>query len=128
MGSESSRSGIARVSVVGSREYPRLDLVRAYVETLPVDTLVISGGAKGVDREAMRTARKRDMPNREIKADWQALGKGAGLARNLTMIAIADEIIAFWDGASRGTDHTVRNARKAGKPVTVYGPNGEQQP
>lgn len=47
----------AVVAIVGSREYPKLDAVAEYVRDLPEGTIVISGGARGVDRTAENTAR-----------------------------------------------------------------------
>lgn len=41
-----------RVGFVGSREFPNLDAVRAAVEQLDADDIVVSGGARGVDRAA----------------------------------------------------------------------------
>lgn len=32
---------------------------------------------------------------------------------------LADEIVAFWDGVSKGTMDTIRRAQLAGKPYTV---------
>jgi predicted Rossmann fold nucleotide-binding protein DprA/Smf involved in DNA uptake len=36
-----------KVAIVGSREYPNLSKVRAYIITLPIDTVIVSGGARG---------------------------------------------------------------------------------
>ena len=38
-----------RVAAVGSRAYPRLDLVEAFVVTLPDGAVVVSRGARSVD-------------------------------------------------------------------------------
>jgi len=37
----------------------------------------------------------------------------------LQIIAYADEVLAFWDGTSRGTKYVIDNCRKINKPVTV---------
>lgn len=44
------------VAVVGSRKFPRLEEVQSLVKALPAGTIVVSGGAIGVDRTAERTA------------------------------------------------------------------------
>ena len=49
------------VAIVGSRSYPRLDLVHDYVWQLPQDTCIVSGGALGVDQTAEHTAQQRNM-------------------------------------------------------------------
>lgn len=45
------------VAIVGSRGYPDLEKVRSYVHTLDVGSVVISGGALGVDMTAEGSAR-----------------------------------------------------------------------
>lgn len=42
---------------------------------------------------------------------WDLHGKGAGFARNRAICYSADRIVAFWDGESRGTKHTVDTAQ-----------------
>lgn len=79
----------------------------------------MSGGARGVDIIAERAARARDLSTHIIFADWTKHGKSAGYRRNVAIVAVAHRVVAFWDGQSRGTKHTVDIARKAGKPVDV---------
>ena len=43
----------------------------------------------------------------------------APLKRNDKMVDICDKVIAFWDGKSKGTKHTIDYARKTGKDVDV---------
>jgi hypothetical protein len=45
---------------------------------------------------------------------------GNYLARNIEMVKKADLIIAFWDGFSYGTAHTIAWATKRGVPVIIY--------
>jgi len=45
--------------------------------------------------------------------------KGKYLKRNIEMVKLADEVIAFWDGFSYGTAHTVAQAILHSKPVTL---------
>lgn len=106
-----------KVAVVGSRDFPRLDEVRAYVASLPADTVIVSGGARGVDTAAVDEARRLGMRYIVLPADWKTWGKRAGFMRNADIVAAADEIVAFWDGVSRGTRHTIALAEAAGKPV-----------
>lgn len=47
-----------KVAIVGTRTYPHLDRVRSYIATLPPDTIVVSGGALGVDSTADEAARR----------------------------------------------------------------------
>jgi len=39
--------------------------------------------------------------------------------RNRQIVDLADHVLAFWNGSSRGTKSTMDYARKLGKPLTV---------
>lgn len=116
---------MAKVGIVGSRDYPDLDQVRAYVRGLPQDTILVSGGARGVDKVAELEAKAQGL-NVEIHyPQWRESGRGAGFARNRAIVHSADRIVAFWDGVSRGTMHTISVAKELGKPCDVYLPRSE---
>lgn len=108
-----------KVAIVGSREYARMDKVCDFVRSLPAGTTVVSGGARGVDSVAEEIAIRCGLDVVVFRADWNGLGKRAGFARNKTIVEAADRVVAFWDGVSRGTAHTINLARKVGKPVEV---------
>src|SRR5438876_1013034 len=112
-----------RLSIVGSRDYPDLDLVKRFVAELPAGTVVVTGGARGVDRAAEEAAKARGLEVVVLRPNWK-LGKGAGLAGNQKIVAEADEVVAFWDGKSRGTSHAIAAAAKAGRRVRVFGGDG----
>lgn len=116
------------VGVVGSRDFPWPDLVVALVSSLADGTLVVSGGAPGVDTIAEQTARQRGLDVLVFPANWERFGRKAGPIRNAQIVAVADTVIAFWNGVSRGTLNTVAQASRAGKPVVVYGSNGNEVP
>ena len=90
---------------------------RVCVET-PV-TELISGGAVGADRLGEAWARAHDIPVRKLLPDWDKHGRAAGVIRNSDIVKEADGVIAFWDGASRGTLDTITKARKANKLLKV---------
>jgi predicted Rossmann fold nucleotide-binding protein DprA/Smf involved in DNA uptake len=108
-----------KVGIVGSREYPCLHKVSLFVYMLPVTTTIVSGGARGVDMTAVQTARTRNQPVRVFEAEWDRYGNSAGFRRNGDIVRESDVIVAFWDGVSKGTKHTIDLARKQGKPVLV---------
>lgn len=114
-------NGYQRVAIVGSRDYPDLNDVHRYVESLPENTIVVSGGAQGVDKRAENAARFYGLPFLIIPARWEH-GRGAGFIRNQLIVAAADRVVAFWDGKSKGTKHTIDIAHSDGKPVQVYLP------
>ena len=116
-----------RVAIVGSREYPSLELVRSFVRRLAArdpSAVVVSGNARGVDRAAEEEARAAGLEVVSLPADWGAHGKAAGFIRNGQIVERCDAVAAFWDGRSNGTADTVRKAEAAGKKVSVWGPDG----
>ena len=76
------------IAVVGSRNFPRLDKVVDLVRALPFQTVLISGGAKGVDATAEMAALSSGYSPSQIiifpvtKEEWESLGKRAGPIRN----------------------------------------------
>lgn len=44
---------------------------------------------------------------------------GNYLKRNIEMVELADEVLAFWDGFSYGTAHTIAQAVKKGIPIKI---------
>jgi hypothetical protein len=44
---------------------------------------------------------------------------GNYLKRNIEMVKLSDEVLAFWDGFSYGTAHTIATAVSLGKPARV---------
>lgn len=78
------------------------------------------GDAHGPDRLAASYAEGLGFEVEDYPADWKRNGRRAGILRNLDMLeAKPDLVIAFWDGKSRGTNHTISEARKRGIPVEV---------
>jgi len=61
----------------------------------------------------------------EILPDWDLHGKSAGMIRNAEIVKQADEVVAFWDGSSKGTKNTIDRAEAAGKlsAVILEAPN-----
>lgn len=113
-----------KLAVVGSRGYPLPGLVRHFIQEIAhrsPDTVIISGGARGVDTWAADAARLCGLTVVVFPADWDQHGKAAGFVRNTQE---CDVLLAFWDSTSRGTLDPVRKARKAGKKVRVLGPLG----
>lgn len=115
-----------RIAIVGSRQGVWSGGVETFVDKLdPVTTIVVSGGAKGVDSVAANRARERRIEVEEILPLWEKYGKSAGFRRNKEIVARANEVVAFWNGDSKGTEHTINIALKAGKPVAIFGVGGD---
>lgn len=117
---------MAKLAIVGSRNYQRLDLVQALVARLKKTTTVVSGGAVGVDITAENAAIAHGLNVISFRPDWGKDGQQAALVRNRQIVGAADGLIAFWNGRSGGTAHSIRLARQKGIWLRVYGPDGQQ--
>jgi YspA, cpYpsA-related SLOG family len=109
------------VAIIGSRDYPRPEDVETAVEYLQAHHpgwKLVSGGARGVDTWAATAARARGVETLEILPDW-SLGRSAGMIRNREIVARADVVIAFWDGVSAGTRHSIGLAQQLGKQLLL---------
>jgi hypothetical protein len=92
-----------------------------YVYSLPLDTVVITGGATGVDQLAYEQARRRKLATVVFEAEWDKYGLGAGPRRNAQMVSSADRGQGFRaPGRSPGTDNCENQFKRAGKPVEVF--------
>lgn len=111
---------VMKVAVIGSREFPDENKVREYVRNLPTGSIVVSGGARGVDSWAEDEAKRNGLEVIVFAADWQKYGRRAGALRNTTIIETADVVAAFWDGVSRGTADSIRKAKDADKSVEIF--------
>jgi len=104
------------VAIVGSREFDNYDSLREVMYTLypspDMITSIVSGGARGADTLAERFATEHDLPMRVFKADWETWGVRAGYMRNKLIVDSATEVVAFWNGKSNGTRHTIELAEK----------------
>ncbi|MBR2176773.1 MAG: DUF2493 domain-containing protein [Clostridia bacterium] len=106
-----------KTAVIGSRNLSVDDLGRY----LPKNTTeIVSGGAKGIDACAREYARQNNITLTEFLPEYNKFGRYAPLKRNLEIIDYADEVIAFWDGKSKGTGFVIDNCKKKNKKITVY--------
>lgn len=115
-----------KVLVCGSRDwedgqivYSRLQRVADEAPRGSVE--VIHGAARGADYLAGVVAARLGLIVCEFPADWRGKGKRAGILRNLEMLEQQpDLVLAFQRNGSRGTQHTIDEARKRGIPVEVF--------
>ena len=108
-----------RVCISGCRTGCDYDIVRNALQTIPLGSIVVHGGAKGVDSIADELAKDMGFEVEVWEADWKRYGKSAGPIRNREMIETCDMVIAFWDGSSRGTKNAISIANKNGLDVEV---------
>jgi len=109
-----------KVGIVGSREFKNYELFSdAMKQYLSDISWVVSGGAPGADSLAEKWAKENKKMLTIYPADWLNLGKKAGYVRNTDIVKNSDMIIAFWDGKSKGTKHTIGLAQKMGKECKI---------
>lgn len=82
-------------------------------------TEVVCGMAIGVDRMGEQWARRYNIPIKEMPADWNTYGKGAGPIRNRAMAEYADAAIILWDGKSEGTRNMINEMIRVKKPYHI---------
>ncbi len=113
-------SGALRVLVTGSRTWTDATKVAQTLAGHPRGTVFVHGAARGADQLAGDIAHGLGYDVEEYPADWRGKGKRAGIIRNLQMLDTGpDKVIAFWDGQSTGTRHTITEACQRGIPVKV---------
>lgn len=115
-----------KIVVCGSRtftDYKRLEKVLmeihfglfAFGESKTRITSIVAGEARGADLLAKEFAARHHFAYQGFPARWEQEGRSAGFNRNVRMIdERPDLVVAFWDGKSRGTAHTIELAQRAG--------------
>lgn len=124
------------VAIVGSRTFSRLDLVGRFIDALPYGTIVVSGGARGVDHEAVRYAEFKRLPVKEFRLEnfeWQ-LGKFMGPFRNELIVRyvkrLGGTVVVFVERAANGSitpgsASTIQLCQELNCPVIVFDQNSE---
>jgi YspA, cpYpsA-related SLOG family len=107
-------------AVIGSRSFNDYRKLKAICKKMisPKDT-IISGGASGADHMAKLYAQENQINYIEYPANWTLHGKRAGFLRNITIIENSNMVIAFWDGTSKGTEHSINLAKQQKKPTFI---------
>ena len=110
-----------KVGIVGSRRFSDPQRVTEYVNSLPPRASIITGSASGVDAAVTKAARAKGIPVQVLPASFDELADASkSAARNQRLVDACDVLVAFWDGASKGTRATVDRALDSGKEVHVF--------
>ena len=100
------------IAVIGSRTFNNQTLMNEELSSFfERDDRLISGGARGADQMAETWCRKQGIECYIIRPDWKTHGRSAAFKRNHQIIGEAEMVIAFWDGKSKGTKHSIDLAK-----------------
>lgn len=109
-----------KLAIIGSRIFNDYKLLQETLELYKHKiTLVVSGAAKGADSLGEKWALKNNIQTLIFPAEWDKYGKRAGYIRNEDIIKNCDCCIAFWDGKSTGTKHSISLCKKYDKPCKI---------
>lgn len=102
-----------KVIIAGSRGFSNYRLLREQCNKFLRERrkirniIIVSGHARGADTLGEKYAQDEGFDLEIYPAQWDKFGKRAGYRRNEQMAEVADALIAFWDGSSRGTKHMI---------------------
>lgn len=114
-----------RIIIAGSRSCPESspeleEQIEAILKQYKRSSVeIVDGTARGADRLGYNIAQKWNLPVKRFPADWEKEGKRAGYLRNKKMAQYGTELIALWDGYSRGTFMMIQLARRNNLKVTI---------
>lgn len=105
-----------KIAVVGSREIYNISIGE---HISPECDELISGGAKGVDTLVKKYAVENNIKITELMPKYNKYGRAAPIVRNKLIVDLSDEVVAFWNGKSRGTKWVIDYCKKTGKSCKV---------
>lgn len=118
------------VLICGDREWKDFKTIDDFLATLSIDTKVIEGDCRGVDKISGFLAKKHGMEVIPVRAKWEKFGNYAGPLRNSAMIHCyePDLVVAFHNDIehSKGTKNMLFQASKAGIPTKLIKSNNEE--
>lgn len=110
-----------KLAVIGSRTINNAELVTRVLDLYKEKiSVIVTGGAKGVDKIAENWAIINNIPFVIHSPNWSKFGKSAGIIRNRSIANECDHCVAFWDGLSKGTKSTIDMCIKQKKKVDIF--------
>lgn len=113
------------LAVVGSRGFDNYELferaMARYVKEHGMPNSIVSGGANGVDSLAARWAKEKSLLMYPYLPNYGKYGRfKAPKMRNTQIVNHCTHMLAFPSADSSGTWDSVRKAKAARKPVTIW--------
>jgi hypothetical protein len=111
-----------KLAIIGSRNFHNYKILKEEVDKLRKEyeiNEIVSGGAIGADKLAEKYAKENNLKLTIFKPEWDKYGKAAGIIRNEGIWKYCDIGIAFWDGKSKGTQHSFQLSKKYNKFLKV---------
>lgn len=123
-----------KLLICGSRDFDDINVLTVKCDEIIVECgydfkedkiEIVSGTARGSDRNGERYGAINGFEVKRFEADWDTYGRKAGMIRNGQMVdylsnsACDSLVIAFWDYSSRGTKNTIDRAVNVGIQVAI---------
>lgn len=113
-----------KIAIVGSRDFNRASDIIRFIDSLSIDTIIVSGCADGADAIALRYGRRMGHEVEKKVADWKRYGRGAGPIRNREIvtsgISVLHVFLVAGRLAGRGSSDCIAQAYRLGIPVIVH--------
>jgi hypothetical protein len=118
-----------KVIIAGGRDFTSFPILEDCVNNClsnQNEVVIVSGNARGADILGEKYAYIHKHTIDSHPANWDKFGKSAGYKRNEEMAKVADALIAFWDGKSKGTKHMIDLAKKYNLKIRVFDYEGRR--
>ena len=112
-----------KYAIVGSRKRNDEEIIREFVRNLPCDSIIVSGGCRGVDTWAIDEAEKCGLETIVFLPDLSGCKKRfefakAYYSRNQQIAEFCDILVAFVSADRKGgTEDTIKKAARLNRKV-----------
>lgn len=110
-----------KFAVIGGRDFDDYELLKSFLDSIkmPIDLIVSGGCLNSPDILGEKYADDNCIEKLIFKPEWDKYGRSVAFVRNKLIIDNADIVIAFWDGKSKGTKHSLDYAKKKNKHIKI---------
>ena len=111
------------IIVAGSRTFDDYEFLRSkldyYFSHKSHNIQIVCGEAEGADQLGKKYAEEKGYNVLSFPDQSNIFGSFAKYKRNREMARVADALVAFWDGESKGTAQLIQVMKEAGKPIRI---------